>query len=359
MTDSAGTSRIAGCGAGSLSSTRCLAAISAGTSRTAGCGVGSPSSTRCLAAISAGTSRVAGCGAGSPSSARCRAAISATASSIDTLSAFVAGRLRTGAGADGRSIGRRGCCRRSGQPPIGIVMSFAERSGATLRRQLARGRLAARQPFQLLGKLVETGVDLVQRAARAGALALEFADFFRAALLVAIAARARRGRGAAPAAPDRRRVASAHDRRRGAAFHAHRRVAALPDRCCVAAAPDHRRVAAAPARRAGTASGAAARRRPRRHNRRTVSARRLLFVVRLDDVIEPFADRHAGSPRRRAHGFPRLGAQASEIPRTARFHSHDQSHMGGAGCPLRADLAEGRCSRRGPVSPAVDFSGIG
>ena len=67
-------------------------------------------------------------------------------------------------------------------------MSFAERSGATLRRQLARGRLAARQPFQLLGKLVETGVDLIQRAARAGALALKFADFFLAALLVVIAA---------------------------------------------------------------------------------------------------------------------------------------------------------------------------
>ena len=84
-------------------------------------------------------------------------------------------------------------CRRSGQPPIGIVTSLAERGGATLRRQLACGRLAARQPFQLLGKLVETGVDLVQRAARAGALALKFAVFFWAALhflgalLVAIA----------------------------------------------------------------------------------------------------------------------------------------------------------------------------
>ncbi len=68
-------------------------------------------------------------------------------------------------------------------------MSFAERSSATLRRQLPRSRLAARQPFQLLGKLVETGVDLIQRAARTGALTLKFADFFWAAFLVAIAAR--------------------------------------------------------------------------------------------------------------------------------------------------------------------------
>src|SRR5271154_6446534 len=57
-------------------------------------------------------------------------------------------------------------------------MSFAERSGATLRRQLTRGRLATRQPFQLLRKLVETGVDLIQRAAGAGAFALKFAVAF-------------------------------------------------------------------------------------------------------------------------------------------------------------------------------------
>ena len=81
--------------------------------------------------------------------------------------------------------------RRSGQSTIGITLSLAERGGATLRRQLACGRFVARQPFQLLGKLVEAGVDLIQRAARACALALKFAGLFLAAFLVVIVARLR------------------------------------------------------------------------------------------------------------------------------------------------------------------------
>ena len=263
---------------------------------------------------------------------------------VDRHTVRIRGGAITGGSRSGRPLDRTTRrCRRSGQPPIGIVMSFAERSSATLRRQLPRSRLAARQPFQLLGKLVETGVDLIQRAARTGALTLKFADFFWAAFLVAIAALL-----------PRLLI-----------------IVALPQLPIVIAAPRSMLVAALPRFPIIVASPRLPLVAPRPRAARPLvvvfvviigEQRRLvvvLFVVRFDDVIEPFADRHAGSPRCRAHGFPRLGAQASEIPRTARFHSHDQSHMGGAGCPLRADLAEGRCSRRGPVSPAVDFSGIG
>ena len=238
-------------------------------------------------------------------------------------------RIRRGAVARGSRGGRTARLRRcSGQPPIGIVMSSAERSSATLRRQLARGRLAARQPFQLLGKLVETGVDLVQRAARAGALALKFADFFRAALLVVIAAPLPRLRRLpiVVALPQLPIVFAAPRSTLIAALPCFPIVAALPRFPIIVASP--RLPLIAPGSRAA---------RPLvvvlvvivGEQRRLVV---VIFVVRLDDVVEPFADRHAGSPRRRAHGFARLGAQASEIPRTARFHSHAQSHMGGAGC---------------------------
>src|SRR5580704_13707633 len=176
-------------------------------------------------------------------------------------------------------------------------------------------------------------MDLVQRAPRAGALALKFADFFLAALLVAIAA------------PLPRLLI----------------VVALPQLPIVIAAPRSTLIAALP-RLALIAPGSRAARPVvvlvvivGEQGRLVV----IVFVVRLDDIVEPFADRHAGSPRCRAHGFARLGAQASEIPRTARFHSHAQSHMGGAGCPPPSRPTEGRCGRRGPVSPAVDFSGIG
>jgi hypothetical protein len=257
-------------------------------------------------------------------------------------------------------------------------MSFAERSSTTLRRQLARGRLAACQPFQLLGKLVETGVDLIQRAARACALALKFADFFLAALLVAIAARLgwlgrlwrlRRLPMIIIALPQLPIVVALPQLPVVVAAPRATLVATLPRVPIVTAVPGSTQVVALPRfplivaspRLRLIAPGSRAARQVvlvviiGDQRRRVV----ILFVVRLDHVIEPFADRHAGSPRRRAHGLPRLGAQASEIPRTARFHAHDQSHMAGAGCPLRAEFAEGRCSRRGPVSPAVDFSGIG
>jgi hypothetical protein len=39
-----------------------------------------------------------------------------------------------------------------------------------------------------------------------------------------------------------------------------------------------------------------------------------------DDRVEPFSDRHAGPPRGVAGGFARVWTEASEIPRTARFH---------------------------------------
>jgi hypothetical protein len=48
----------------------------------------------------------------------------------------------------------------------------------------------------------------------------------------------------------------------------------------------------------------------------------------LDKVVEPFAERAAGLSRGFAGGFDCLQAQASEIPRTARFH-RAQNHFGG------------------------------
>jgi hypothetical protein len=49
--------------------------------------------------------------------------------------------------------------------------------------------------------------------------------------------------------------------------------------------------------------------------------RAIVRIVRLDDVVEPLADRHAGAARRLIGGGPRFGTKTSEIPRTARFHS--------------------------------------
>ena len=164
----------------------------------AGCGTGSPSSPRCRSAISAVASRVAGCGAGSPSSARCRAAISATASSIDTLSAFAAARLRAGAGAAGRSIGRRGCAGAPVSRPLRSASAGGgERRGATQRRRASlRARTSRRaMPFDLLGQPVEAASGpRSDRCGRCG-VALEIAG----AVLAALArSRSRRGsRGSA------------------------------------------------------------------------------------------------------------------------------------------------------------------
>ena len=179
-------------------------------------------------------------------------------------------------------------------------------------------------------------MDLIQCAARAGALTLKFADFFRAAFFVAIEARLPRlWRFPIIVALPQLPIVIAAPRST--------LIAALPRFSIVAASPRFPIIAALP-RFPLIAPGSRAA-RPLvvvlvvivGEQRRLVV---VIFVVRLDDVVEPFADRHAGSPRRRANGFARLGAQASEIPRTARFHSHAQSHMGGAGCPLRAALAE-------------------
>jgi hypothetical protein len=54
---------------------------------------------------------------------------------------------------------------------------------------------------------------------------------------------------------------------------------------------------------------------------------RLLVVLigRLDDGIEPFADRHAGSARGVACRRTRFRTETSQIPRTARSHSHVQA----------------------------------
>ena len=54
----------------------------------------------------------------------------------------------------------------------------------------------------------------------------------------------------------------------------------------------------------------------------------LVLVFELDDVVEPLADRHAGAPRRRARRLACFRTKASQIPGTARFHSHDQNHIG-------------------------------
>jgi len=54
----------------------------------------------------------------------------------------------------------------------------------------------------------------------------------------------------------------------------------------------------------------------------------VVLIVGLDDVVEPLADRHAGAPRRRARRLACFRTKTSQIPGTARFHSHDQNHIG-------------------------------
>ena len=52
------------------------------------------------------------------------------------------------------------------------------------------------------------------------------------------------------------------------------------------------------------------------------------LTVRLDDGIEPFANRHTGSTCGVARHRARLRTETSEIPRTARFHSQIQATRG-------------------------------
>ncbi|MFZ3311557.1 MAG: hypothetical protein WA280_19565, partial [Xanthobacteraceae bacterium] len=46
----------------------------------------------------------------------------------------------------------------------------------------------------------------------------------------------------------------------------------------------------------------------------------IAVVVLSDDLVEPFSDRYPGAARGIAGGFARFWTEASEIPRTARFH---------------------------------------
>jgi hypothetical protein len=50
-----------------------------------------------------------------------------------------------------------------------------------------------------------------------------------------------------------------------------------------------------------------------------------VFVDRRDDVVKPLPNRHARAPRGFARGSARFRTETSEIPRTARFHSHVQT----------------------------------
>jgi hypothetical protein len=52
----------------------------------------------------------------------------------------------------------------------------------------------------------------------------------------------------------------------------------------------------------------------------------VLIVFGLDDVVEPLADRHAGLARGAASGFARFWTEASQVPRSARFHCAPKSH---------------------------------
>jgi hypothetical protein len=81
----------------------------------------------------------------------------------------------------------------------------------------------------------------------------------------------------------------------------------------------------------------------------------IIVVVALDDGIEPFADRHAGPAGGLARGFACFGAEASEIPRSARFHLRP-NHIRGAGWPcLEPWLVNSRCGGRGSLSSGATF----
>ena len=71
----------------------------------------------------------------------------------------------------------------------------------------------------------------------------------------------------------------------------------------------------------------------------------VIVVALLDDVVEPFADRYAGPACRVAGGIARVWSEASEIPRTARFHCALKPHRRNenrpvlGGCPLTDEAA--------------------
>ena len=86
----------------------------------------------------------------------------------------------------------------------------------------------------------------------------------------------------------------------------------------------------------------------------------ILRISRLDHAVEPFADRHAGSPRGSACSLARLRTKTSQIPRTARFHAHVPNHMRSRMCPVfRADAASRRRGGRGFLSLRSTFQEYG
>ena len=141
MTDSAGTSRIAGCGAGSLSSTRCLAAISAGTSRIAGCGAGL--GCRARAAWLRSPQSLPGSPVAAPDRRRARVAAPRSRRlrrRSTRCPHSPRGDCGLAAGAAGRSIGRRGC---AGAPVSRPLASLCPSPSEAARRCGASWRAAA------------------------------------------------------------------------------------------------------------------------------------------------------------------------------------------------------------------------
>src|SRR5271170_8190114 len=88
----------------------------------------------------------------------------------------------------------------------------------------------------------------------------------------------------------------------------------------------------------------------------------MVFVFGADDVVEPFTDRHAGLARGVAGGFTRFWTEASQIPRTARFHCAPKSLREERHSPVFGPVFE-LCGsvtdeREGAASSSADFSGI-
>jgi hypothetical protein len=95
---------------------------------------------------------------------------------------------------------------------------------------------------------------------------------------------------------------------------------------------------------------------------RIASALVLLIVFRPNDVIEPFADGHAGFTRGAAGGFARFWTEASQVPRTARFHCAPKSHREERHGPiltLSSSFGSATDEAAGAASLDGDFSRLG
>jgi hypothetical protein len=79
------------------------------------------------------------------------------------------------------------------------------------------------------------------------------------------------------------------------------------------------------------------------------------FVVRLDDVVEPLANRLARPTCFRARCLSRFRTKASQVPRTARFHSHAKTCLGIRMCLIWPARMSVRVGGRYPVSPAIEI----